>query len=686
MSYPTTGAPARARTASVLAAATALALTAAALVAGATPAQAAPVAVNPLTAASGFTIVSFGDLELSNHEIEGSVAAGGDISTRSGSPYNVIHRMAGNGDYTLPTWNGMPVRVVVGGTFDRAGSSEMIRVSSDNSTTPGTEGRVVIGDATGLNVGGRGSGVCIQAAGVNDCSGVVLEQSRFAQTAAQAVDPAAFAGLISAQDIADLTSHSDRIAAGELVGTTAVTLTGSAPEYTMVLTDDTTNVWTIDAADFPTGDWKIAFGSVKPSATAPLVIRVVAADGATVNLPMEMIGAYSAPGSTSNNAYARYVLWNIQQSPGDTVTLTGDGIVPGSFLAPNSHLLTAPGKKTLLEGQVVAASAAFRNVGELHHYGFVPELEFDDGGATPATGGFAIHKTLSGPTGLVPAGTTFTVQYRVDGGTAQTLTLSADGTPVSVTGLATGAVVTFTEPSYPVVSGVDWTGHAFSPASVTVAAGASTSVTLANSFTASSTAPATPRIWSQAYVGGVANGTVTAAQREVLDVVFSENLQAGHDYRLEGELVFLDGATVVSTGITNAVPFTTAGTSGLVDGQLDSRFTVPESQLAALAGKKVFIFQTLRDAADDALVAFDGASVGTDPWFAATPEWFLVAVDAGSGDPGTGQGTGQGGDLAATGLTGADAAAWAAGGALGLGAVLLATTLVWRRLRQGASL
>jgi LPXTG-motif cell wall-anchored protein len=43
-----------------------------------------------------------------------------------------------------------------------------------------------------------------------------------------------------------------------------------------------------------------------------------------------------------------------------------------------------------------------------------------------------------------------------------------------------------------------------------------------------------------------------------------------------------------------------------------------------LASKKLFIFLTLFNAAGDE-VAFDGASVATDPWFGTTEEWFTIA-------------------------------------------------------------
>ncbi|PZQ90584.1 MAG: hypothetical protein DI534_05100 [Leifsonia xyli] len=653
----------------------------------ATPALAAPSTVNPLAGASGFTVVSLGDAELSNHEIEGSVAAAGAVSSKSPyGPYNLIHAAAGSSAYTLPQHsNGEYVRLVAG-SYDRAGSTQLIRVSSGgNPGTAATQGLVMVGDTTGLNVASRGNGVCVQAAGATDCSGAVIEQSNFSQTPASVTQPGAFSDFVSAADVTALTSAAKGIADGALVGTVATpALSGSGMERELTLTAGRVNVWTVDAATLPSGDWKLRFDAAKPSATTTLVIRLLVADGATANLPMETIGAYDAPGGQTDNNFARYMLWNVEQPAGSTATLTGNGIIPGSFLAPQSTLITAPGAKTLIEGQIVAGTLALRNSGEVHHYGFAATLDIDAGTA-PATGGFSIRKALSGPAGLVPSTTMFTIAYRVDGGAEQTLTVPADGSTRTVTGLPDGSVVTFTEPGYPAVPGVTWTGHTFSTSSLTIDATAPSAqaVTVTNSYTA--TASTAIALWSQAYVGAVANGVVTPSSREVRDRVFYANLEPGTAYRLAGELVYLDGGAIVSTGITNSVPFTTpTSTDPTVSSSLDSTFEIPANRLAELNGRRVFIFQTLFDAADIRRAA-DNGSTATDPWFATTAEWFTVAVGGGSGGGGTSTDPSAGGAprLPDTGAGGIAALGTASIALLLSGAALAGFALAKRRMGGG---
>ena len=863
--------------------------TASVVAGGAAATQAATV--NPLAGASGFTVVSFGDVELSNHEIEGSVAAGGNVHTEATNPYNMIHQAAGNGSYTLPVFNSMPVRLVAGGTFDRANSTTIIRVSSSGSTGAATEGRVVLGSAGANNIASRGSGVCIQDIGQTSCSGAALEQSSFAQTPAQVVAPTAFSTLITPAEIADLTSLSDQIADGDLLNTVAVTLSPTGSERTLTLTDNKTNVWTVNAADLPTGDWKLKFGTVKPSLTAPLVVRVIAADGATINLPIEVLGSTDAPGSSNNNNFARFVLWNIQQAENQTATLHSNGIVAGSVLAPHTNLITASGSKTLIEGQLVGKSVSLQNTGEIHHYTFTPLLEFavadptgsfsiskalsgpaglvpgttqftvnysvnggtpipltlladgtavtvddlpdgatvtfdeptyptvsgvtwtgktfspstitiDDAAvptvtltntytATPAatgsfsiskalsgpaglvpgttqftvnysvnggtpipltlladgtavtvdnlpdgatvtfdeetppviagvtwtgasfnddsitiddaavatvtltntytattvvdpTGSFSIHKELDGPTALVPADTTFTVEYQVDGGAPQTLTITADGSATIISDLPDGATVTFDEPTYPAVPGVRWTFNTFDYTTITIVGGTTTAVTLTNTYVHD------PSIDTQAYVNGIANGTVNPNHLDIVDLVHYENLLPGHAYRLEGEVVYLDGTTIVSTGITNSVLFTSGAAAAgrlLADGDVESRFSVPLSLLDELDGKKLFIFQTLFDGTTEVL--FDGAVTGTDPWFATTPEWVrasLVPLVGSAGGVGAGAGAGAGAGLGALAHAGVDGveSTWL----IAIAALLLGTGLVGagalRRRRHGA--
>ena len=153
------------------------------------------------------------------------------------------------------------------------------------------------------------------------------------------------------------------------------------------------------------------------------------------------------------------------------------------------------------------------------------------------------------------------------------------------------------------------------PTNITIGNGTSPDVTITNEYS-----EPVPAIWSQAYAGGVPNGTVGSSTTTIVDVVFYENLKAGEDYELHGELVYIEGGVIHFTGITGIRAFTPPAS----DGSIEVVFTLTEEQLKTLAGRQLFIFQTLFDLNDD-IVAFDGASLATDPWFSTTDEWFRIA-------------------------------------------------------------
>ena len=144
----------RARWRSGVAAAGVTALAAGMAVAvGAPVAQAEPTTFNPFDANNGFSIVSQGDVSLGNAELEGSVAAFGTIESTKDN-YAIVHEVAGTPDYTVPTIDGEPVRILANefvgtGGFDlsNAGAESGTReaeavaklVDTDNPT-PGSRG------------------------------------------------------------------------------------------------------------------------------------------------------------------------------------------------------------------------------------------------------------------------------------------------------------------------------------------------------------------------------------------------------------------------------------------------------------------------------------------------------------------------------------------------------------------
>ena len=270
---------------------------------------------------------------------------------QASSPYNIIHRSAGNGNYVPPKLDGaVPMRLVVDGHLDRAASTnQRLQVSDESETLPARRRQVRLGDTSGDSVTGRGSGVCVQAPTVTDCGsdrGAVIEQSKYPQSVGSVRDDTAFDRMVPASAIADLTAASDAITAGQLDAVETV-LSFSGSTATLNLVGGRTNVVRINPVAMPTGDWFVRFGPVLPSATTPVVFQV---DGpgqrmsATLHLPTRFEGFETRVGGY-DDIYARYLLWNVDQPTDATLNVTSEGIVPGSWLAPHGTLRAAGGAR-----------------------------------------------------------------------------------------------------------------------------------------------------------------------------------------------------------------------------------------------------------------------------------------------------------------------------------------------------
>ena len=236
------------------------------------------------------------------------------------------------------------------------------------------------------------------------------------------------------------------------------------------------------------------------------------------------------------------------------------------------------------------------------------------------TGGFSLIKTVVDDLGdKVPADAEFTVKYSVDGAPPVSVTLIDGAAPIEITGLPIGAVVTFTEDPAPAFTDVVWQAPRFDPPSAQIVITTEIiPVEAINAVDLTTLAP--PEISSRAYVDGVPNGRITTGPATITDRVFYLNLVPDQQYRLDGELVYIENGVIVYTGITGTATFTPT----TADGTTEVPFSMSEQDVIDLASKKLFIFLTLYNEADEE-VAFDGATVASDAWFDTTEEWFTIS-------------------------------------------------------------
>ncbi len=71
------------------------------------------MAATPIGSADGFTVRSLEGMTLGNSEAEGSIAVGGVLTTAGQNDYPLRHKLAGYGNYSLPTIDGDPTRLLV---------------------------------------------------------------------------------------------------------------------------------------------------------------------------------------------------------------------------------------------------------------------------------------------------------------------------------------------------------------------------------------------------------------------------------------------------------------------------------------------------------------------------------------------------------------------------------------------
>lgn len=499
------------RAAVATAAAVGLLLTSATLAtsAGAAPLPAAPTTamVNPFSVAHGFTLVSFGDVELSNAELEGSVAARGDLTWAKGSTYPIVHRVAGGGSYTIPVVDGRGVRALVGG-LDFAGSNEQLAVTSAgwDSPAPGNSlnrGWLLTESADWTHAHDRAGSTELFLNGASDVNTTPLVQQMWnggtfasaADAAAGLVVPAGTFDRVFDGSQAQAAAWSESMAA--LVPNASVpdwsqsevdlVTTAAAGPHVLQLTSAQVKAWGSTKKIRVGGGSTTSAGPV--SAAQPLVINVLVKDGDVLDLPSFAHATVSSTGAP--NIYAPYILWNIvPDTAGASVQLGAQkSALSGSIYAPTVNLTTNFDPS---EGQVVAASlTGLAGSGEYHHYGFMGLIELPLGGPTPV-GGFSIAKTVAGDPGASVSsfsGTWTCSAPNLTGASSGTWTL-AGGATTTIAGFPVGTSCAVTENPVTGEANGTWTAALDRP-SITVVAGTGTApadrVTVTNTFTAAPT-------------------------------------------------------------------------------------------------------------------------------------------------------------------------------------------------------
>lgn len=443
--------------------------------------------VNPFSSTGGYTVYARQDATLGNDELEGSLAVGGTLTVTDAATYAILHVVAGTGDYTLPTVDGDPTRLLLGRYADSSanvGSINITNAGREQNPPPGSpESRgtlkLVDRDIDPFTTSARGS----------DWVRVSMPNSAPPLIDATAQTYPADAAPPDGSNVSIFTEQTGADTGQVVADYVRASEDASIADTTQCLADLTDpngqNAWHVGVAE-DIGDRKVleplaadrpnivAYEDVagagllqfstetRPGASNPLIITVPEGTSNVQGLRIDPAGAY-----------ARFIMWDLSAVTGAVTVANEGGRIDGSVYAPLADVTVnaAP-----LEGQVFGNTVHLLG-GEVHSYLFSSSLTCGE-----ERGTFQVSKELAGiSVDDLPDGMTFPLQWTatLPDSTTQTGTVQvpADGTAAGPIALdrtwatfPAGTVVRFDEPAPGAVPGWEWTGSEVSPNPITIAA------------------------------------------------------------------------------------------------------------------------------------------------------------------------------------------------------------------------
>lgn len=409
-----------------------------------------PTPSNPFSAAGGFSIYALGDAHFSNHEVEGSVAVGGELTVASSGTFAILHQRAGVADYSIPTVDGDPTRLLIGSYSTRSGA---VKISNDGAPTER------LAELSGqLKVVERGAPFSARerAGWVRYSTDAATEQGPLIDATNQ-LWPAAAASIYTAEPDSSVAGYvaasvqADYPGMAACLGVLTSTSGDTAHHLTVAednggrtvlseLDDSKPNV--IDYAAIA-GTSLLQFrGTTTLGAANPLIIRVPA-------------GTTTVQGLTFDTQFGSspFVMWDLSALSG-AVSISSGARIDGSVYAPDADLTV---DASPIDGQIIGKTLALKG-GETHAVmfrGTIPCAAISPEPEAP-TGGFTVTKSIAGSAlAQVPADTDFTVSYALDGTVQPALTLRAGATH-TVDELPIGTTVTLSETVLPPIDGISW--------------------------------------------------------------------------------------------------------------------------------------------------------------------------------------------------------------------------------------
>ncbi|MGI5952178.1 MAG: collagen-binding domain-containing protein, partial [Brooklawnia sp.] len=332
------------------------------------PAVADTTTFNPFVANNGFSIVATGNATIGNNEIEGSIAAFGSIEATT-SNFPLVHKVAGVGDYAVPTVDGDPVRILAGSFV---GTGNIAVTNAGHEGSPGVSDAIAkLASIDGLQGGPRGDWLRVSNSyGSSDQGNLDLEALKLSTNPTLEGNVKTEHGSVAdyfeglGQQVEQTNSCLLAMYGSELATRVQVQTDGG-----MVSPSGFSSTQP-NYLDYSEVAGKIIkqdkFGGYVPTAAAPLVIRV--ADGTTTLGQVNVEGWSSSAGA--QQTFSRYIMFDLSQV---TNPVTINGLEMGAIWAPNSDVTFD--SNVTHNGQIFAGgNFTSRGAGELHHHTFMGAL------------------------------------------------------------------------------------------------------------------------------------------------------------------------------------------------------------------------------------------------------------------------------------------------------------------------
>lgn len=419
-------------------------------------AVAAPETFNPFSINSGFTVLTTGDVELNNSELEGSIAAFGSIASGSQN-YPVVHKVAGQDDYTVPSIDGKPVRILAN-QFVGTGNFDLTNAGAPDAAAPEANAVAKLVDLSNVTAAERGGFVRLKNADSDGGETGNLDLKSLLYAGHSPSDYAAERDSVEAYFpgvATHVTQTNQCLAALQAPDTTVANHVTVADESGMAFVEgfatDKPNLINYEDVAGKTIKMDPA-GGYKPTAQAPLVVKVSAATTSLGKLNFEGWNASAG----ADQVLSRYIFIDASEVTG---TLTVNGLEMGAIWAPDA-LINFDSNVTT-NGQWFSNGVLTAGSGEVHHHTFLgvlpcvtstePVLDPSIGTTVAVAGSDAKVLPLTGGTVIDTVAyenLTVGVEYTLEGelfvaatGVSTKLTASATFTPSASNGSTT---VTFT--------------------------------------------------------------------------------------------------------------------------------------------------------------------------------------------------------------------------------------------------